>query len=65
MSWCHGWDTRLVCGSITASLFGFCGSLMVSLSVLSFHIFISGVIICFGTSHFCFPYASPTFPHPC
>lgn len=35
-----------------------CGSLMVSISVLSFHIFISGVIICFGISHFCFPSAS-------
>ena len=58
-------DTRLGCGSITASLSGFCGSLMVSISVLSFHIFISGVTICFGTSHFCFPHISPSFPHPC
>ena len=23
VSWCHGWDTRLGCASITASLLGF------------------------------------------
>lgn len=66
VSWCHGWDTHLGCGNITASLFGFCGSLMVSYLCHSVsHIFISGVIICFGISHFCFPHASPSFLYPC
>ena len=56
-SW--GWDTHPGCGSTTTSQFGFCGSLTVSLPIISFCILINLVVICFGTSHICFPRANP------
>lgn len=47
------------CGSTTTSQFGFCGSLTVSMPIISFCILINLVVICFATSHVCFPRANP------
>lgn len=51
------------CGSITTSQFGFYGSLTISMPIISFCILTSLVVICFETSHVCFPHANPSLFH--